>query len=85
MNLIQYDNKDITLTEINNQCKHKENVLVINDNDNSGIVVLNKTLLEKMALSSFLSKGIEDIINGNLVDGPTYFRDFKSRLKSGNI
>jgi hypothetical protein len=75
MNLIQYDNKNITLTEINNQCKHKENILVINDEDNNGIVVLNKELLEKMALSSFLSSGIEDIKNDNLVDGATFFGD----------
>jgi hypothetical protein len=85
MNLIQYDTKDVTLSELNSQCRHEENVIIVNDDDNNGIVVLNKALLEKVALSAFLSKGLADIENGDLVDKQEFFDDFKKRLADGNV
>jgi len=87
LNLIQYDNRNITLSEIHNQCRHKNNVLIINDDDNSedGIAVLNKSLLEKIALSSFLTKGIDDVKNGNFVDSSTFFQNLESRLRNESV
>jgi len=84
MNLIQYDNS-ITLSEVHNQCRHKNNVVIINDDNNNGIAVLNKSLLVKIALSSFLSKGIDDVKNGNFIDDSAFFQNLKSRLINESV
>ncbi|MCL2051512.1 MAG: hypothetical protein FWG91_07285 [Lachnospiraceae bacterium] len=85
MNLIQYDNSNITLSEIHNQCRFKNNVVIINDDNDNGIAVLNKSLLEKIALSSFVAKGIEDVKDGNFIDDSAFFQNLESRLRNESV
>lgn len=84
MNVIRYKEKEISLEVANQYCKQGENIVLL-EGDSDGTVVMNQKLLEKIALSSFLSEGLEDVTEGRVLEGNGFFDNLEGKLNNGSI